>query len=240
MKKFLIGFVFISVFFGALLYNYLSDESHALYNEAVKLYEQKKYFEAHEKVKEAMDKNILNRKAIALKAKLYDIVTGEENYNDASRLYEEAVNLAMQGNAEQARVNIIRALELLDRVPSTAPAKEKADKLIERISRDAEPLLNKAPDVAYRRAKSFYEQGSYRRAFENLNRLPALSPEGKAMKSSAAYRAGMDVYSSLQTLPDVSNAELYDAIYWFEQVEAGQPDYADASEKLNELRTRLN
>jgi tetratricopeptide (TPR) repeat protein len=240
MKKFLIGFVLISVFFGALLYNYLSDESHALYNEAVKLYEQKKYFEAHEKVKEAMDKNILNRKAILLKAKLYDIVTGEENYREASRLYEEAVNLAMQGNSDQARVNIVRALELLDRVPSTAPSKENADRLIERISRDAEPLLNKAPDVAYRRAKSFYEQGNYRRAFESFNRLSALSPEGKVMRSSAAYKAGMDVYISLRDLPDVSNAELYDAIYWFEQVESGQPEYTDAAEKLGELRARLN
>ncbi|MGE4498592.1 MAG: tetratricopeptide repeat protein [Deferribacterales bacterium] len=240
MKKFLLGFVLISVFFGALLYNYMSDESHALYDEAVKLYEQQKYFEAHEKVKEAMDKNILNRKAILLKAKLYEIVAGEENYNEASRLYEEAVNLAMQGNSEQARVNILRALELLDQVSSAVPAKEKTDRLIERISRDAEPLLNKAPDIAYRRAKSLYEQGNYRRAFENLVRLPALSPEGKAMKSSAAYKAGMDVYASLKDLPDVSNAELYDAIYWFEQVESGQPDYSDAAEKLTELRARLN
>lgn len=240
MKKFLIGFIFISVFFAALLYNYMSDESHKLYDEAVKLYDEQKYFEAHEKVKEAMDKNMLNRKAILLKSKLYEIVTGEENYQEASRLYEEAVNLAMKGNGEQARVNIVRALELLDKVPSTAPSKEKADKLIERIARDAEPLLSKAPDVAYRRAKSFYEQGNYRRAYENLVRLPALSPEGRAMKSSAAYKAGLDVYTSIKDLPDISNAEIYDAIYWFEQVESGQPDYMDATEKINELRARLN
>jgi tetratricopeptide (TPR) repeat protein len=239
MKKILAVLIIVG-FFGALLYSYLSDESVTYYKKAEQLYEEGKYFEAHETVKQALDKNTFNRKALILKAKLYDIVLGEESYSEAKKLYEESINYAMQGDYERASYALKRSVELADKVPSTAPAKEKADELLKKIDRDADFVLSKAPEILFKKAKNFYEQGNYRRAFEDLNRLPSLSPEGSSLKSSAAYNIGLEGYSEITRNPDVPKEVIYDAIYWFEQVESGHQNYSDAAEKLTALREMLD
>lgn len=237
--KSLLKILLVLIFLGALLYNYLADESHKLYREALVLYENKEYFAAHEKVKDAMSKNILNRKAITLKAKLYEIVKGEENYSEAVKLYEEGVDLALKGQTDQARDNFIKAIVLADDVPTPAPRKKDAEELIKKINRDAEPLLSKAPAIALRRAKAFYNQGQYRRAFENLNNQAFLSSEGRALKSVSAYRVGMETYYRISGSGNVANTEINDAIYWLKQVEEGTPEYSDAIEKQRELKELL-
>lgn len=239
MKKYLF-FLFVLLIPVVLVIVYVTDASHDIYKEAQALFDQGKVREAHDKVQEALKVNGLNRKALSLKAQAYAIVKAEDDYNKAEELYNESIPLALEGKAEEARIKLINAVEILDAIPLSAPNKEQADQLIAKIFRDSEALLRRTPEILLRRAKSLYNQGQYMRAYENLNRITIDTQEVRTLKSAAAYKAGMDVYSRLQNLRDVSNAELYDAIYWFEQVEEGQADYEDALKKLAELRGLVN
>jgi tetratricopeptide (TPR) repeat protein len=239
MKK-IIFFIIVLLIPAILVVVYVTDSSHKVYKDAESLFNQGKVREAHDKVIEALEINGLNRKALALKAKAFVIVKSQDDYKRAEDLYKESVSLALNGKAEEASLKLIQAVEILDDIPLSVPIKPQAEQLIAKIFRDSESLLRRTPEILLRRAKSLYNQGDYMRAFENVNRINIDTQEVRVLKSSAAYKAGMDVYSKLKNLRDVSNAELYDAIYWFEQVENGSIDYNDAQKKLSELREMVN
>jgi hypothetical protein len=239
MKK-IIFFIIVLLIPAILVVVYVTDSSHKVYKDAELLFNQGKVREAHDKVIEALEINGLNRKALALKAKAFVIVKSQDDYKRAEDLYKESVSLALNGKAEEASLKLIQAVEILDDIPLSVPIKPQAEQLIAKIFRDSESLLRRTPEILLRRAKSLYNQGDYMRAFENVNRINIDTQEVRVLKSSAAYKAGMDVYSKLKNLRDVSNAELYDAIYWFEQVENGSIDYNDAQKKLSELREMVN
>ena len=231
MKKVLI-FLFALLIPVGLVAVYITD--------AQELFEQGKVREAHDRAQDALEINGLNRKALALKAQAFFIIKAEDDYKKADELYNESVSLALGGKAEEARIKLIQAVEILDAIPLSAAVKPNADLLIAKIFRDSESLLRRTPEILLRRAKSHYNQGQYARAYENLRRITIDTQEIRNLKSAAAYKAGMDVYSGLQNLRDVSNAELFDAIYWFEQVERGQMDYDDSQKKLAELKGLVN
>jgi len=235
MKKYIFWAFVISLAASGLYFTF-TDESYEYYKKAKALYEEGEYREAHELLEIGLQKNQLNRKIIALKGKLYPIVEGEQNLKEAKELYEEAVNLALQGRISAAKISMSRAYELAGKITSSSLVKDEADELIRKIERDATLVLESAPETQFKNAVKRESEGKLVRAYEILNNIDMKNEKVKRKMSDIAYRLGDRRYRELAGESAANEHLVADAVYWFSQVQAFDDKYISAEKKISELK----
>jgi len=235
LKHLIVIFVIAGLIAGCLYYTY-SDKSYEYYDKAVALYEEGKYREANEMLEIGLRINNLNRKIIALKGKVYPIVQGEQDYKEAKRLYEEAINLALEGKIPGAKLAMSRAYELVGKVTTSSNVYDDAQELLRKITRDSSLVLEGALDVQYKNALKYEGAGNLNRAYEALNSIEVKSEKVRRKMSNIAYRLGEQRYRSVKGKAKPEENYVYDAIYWFSQVQPFDDDYMTASDRIAELK----
>ncbi|PLX68350.1 MAG: hypothetical protein C0602_09220 [Denitrovibrio sp.] len=237
MKKrhFIVIFVIVAVFAGGLYYTF-TDASYDHYNRALELYNEGKYREANEQLEIGLRKNNLNRKIIALKGKVYPIVQGEQDYEEAEKLYQESINLALEGKIPAAKLAMSRAYELVSKVTTSSLVYEEAQELIRKIERDSSLVLEGATESLIKRATKHEAQGDLIRAFETLNNIEIKNEKVKRKMSDIAFRLGERRYRSFKGQSVVEETYVQDAIYWFSQVQPFDDKYLAANNRISELK----
>lgn len=235
MRKYLFVFVLIVIIASGFIYS-LSDESYDYYEKAQALYEEGKYREAHDMLEIGLSINKLNRKIIALKGKLYPIVQGEQNLREATQLYEEAINLALNDKISAAKISMSRAYELASKVTSSSLVKEEADELLRKIARDATLVLDNAPDREFKKALKHENDGKLLRAYEVLNNIDVQSEKIRRKKSDIAFRLAEDKYRDIKGEDTVNEFIVKDIIYWYSQVQPFDDRYEAAGSRISELK----
>jgi len=233
------GIIFVSVVIVVIalgFYIALQDKSYDYYYKAKELYDQGKYRQAHDLLETGLSKNPLNRKIISLKGKVYPIVEGEENLKEAQKLYDQAINLALEGKIPDAKLAMSRAYELVNKVSSSSLVKDEADELIRKIERDSTLVLENAPDTRYKNALKLESEGQLVRAFEALNNIDVQSEKVIRKKSDIAFRLGERRYSSLKGSSAANEHFVQDALYWYSQVQPFDERYETAMARINELK----
>lgn len=235
MRKWIGLLIVIGLVAGGLYYTY-SDESYDYYRQAKKLYEEGEYVRAHDLLEEGLRINQLNRKIIALKGKVYPIVQGQEDYKEAEALYQEAINLALEGRVQSAKLKMSKAYELAGKVTSSSLVKEKADDLIRKIERDSTLVLDSAAETQFKNAVKQESEGNLQRAYEGLSNIEVKNEKIRRKMSDIAFRLGEIRYREIMS-SDVANEHyVRDAIYWYSQVQPFDDQYTIASERINELK----
>ncbi|WP_277657077.1 hypothetical protein [Seleniivibrio woodruffii] len=234
MKAFL---VVVSIF--AILavgfYFSLNTRSYDLSREAQQLYDKGEYREAYTKVDEALNLNRLNRQAIALRPKLMRIVEGEDLLGEAKKLYEDGVSVGLEGNVEDAKIKMKRAYDIANSIPGLSPSKPEAKELIKNINRDTQMIIDRAPEIKYREAMKHVGSGDLVRAYEALGNIDPQTEKIQRKRSEIAYQMGMHRYNAV--LSTGGNKGLVeDGIYWFSAVADFDENYADAQNKISELK----
>ncbi|MGD9809482.1 MAG: tetratricopeptide repeat protein [Deferribacterales bacterium] len=240
MRKWIFLIIAIALAAGGLYYTY-SDISYQYYEDAKKLYDEGKYVEAHDMLEEGLRKNPLNRKIIALKGKVYPIVQGNEDYKEAEALYQEAVNLALEGKVSAAKLKMSKAYELAGKVTSTSLVKDKADELIKKIERDSTLVLDSAAETQYKNALKQEADGNLLRAYEGLNNIEVKNEKIRRKMSDIAFRLGEMRYREIKSSGDANEHYVRDSLYWFSLVQPFDDRYTTAAERINELKlTKTN
>jgi tetratricopeptide (TPR) repeat protein len=235
MKKFIVILVIVVAVAAGLYYTF-TDESYDYYRRAKVLYEQGNYIEANELLEEGLRINQLNRKIISLKGKVYPIVEGNRNYEEAEKLYQESVNLALEGKSDAAKIAMSKAYDLAFKVSASSLVKEKADDLIRRIERDAPLVLESAPDTQLRNAQRHESEGNLNRAYEVLNNIDIKNEKIKRKMSDIAYRLGERRYKQINDMTEPNEHFITDAIYWYSQVQPFDDNYLAADSRISELK----
>lgn len=235
MKKYIFIIIVLLAIGGGFVYT-LMDESYDYYEKAKVLYEEGKYKEAHDMLEIGLSKNKLNRKIIALKGKIYPIVQGQEKLEEAKALYEEAINLALEGRVQDAKLKLSRAYDLADDVTTSSLVYDDAQDLIRKIERDATLVLDSAPETQYRNALKLEGEGKLLRAFEALNNIEMKSEKVRRKMSDIAFRLGEIRFRELEGQVSPNEHYVRDAIYWYSQVQPFDDNYMTASQKINELK----
>jgi len=235
VKKYL-GLISLAVIIAIAVYSYVNDESYDYYDRAKVLYEEGKYIEAYEQLEIGQSINQLNRKIISLKGKLYPIVEGAKNYKEANALYEEAINLALNGKTDAAKIAMSQAYDLAYKVSASSLVRDEAQELIRKIARDATLVLDSAPGIQYKNAIKHEAEGDLVRAYEALNNIDIKNEKIKRKQSEIAYRLGEQRYMKFAGQEVVSEHLVRDAIYWYSQVHAFDDNYMNANQRINELK----
>jgi len=235
MRKYIFLAVTILIVSSGLYYTF-TDKSYDYYKKAKVLYEEGKYYEANEMLEAGLRINQLNRKIIALKGKVYPIVQGQDDYKEANQLYEDAINLAMNGKVTSAKLKLSKAYELAGKVTSSSLVKDKADELIKKIERDSTLVLDSAAETQFKNALKQEADGNLLRAYEGLNNIQLKNEKMKRKMSDIAYRLGERRYREIKRSDIANEHYVRDAIYWFSQVQPFDDSYSTASERINELK----
>ena len=236
LKVFLL-IVFLISLVGSIFVYINIDPSYKVYNEALEMYKEGKVRAAYKKVQEAMSINKLNRKAILLQAKLHKIVTSEDNYEKALKLYRKSLQDYFDKNYSSAVYKISKSYDLLNKIPSDAPIYEKAMLLSKKVERKIDEIRNEIPDLYYKKAVELSEKGKYLDAFEYLEKLDNQTEKTKRLKSSLAYKIGSKRYAAIMSHQDDTTVnEISDALYWLSKVDKSSPSYAFAQKQIQILK----
>ncbi|ADD68617.1 hypothetical protein Dacet_1853 [Denitrovibrio acetiphilus DSM 12809] len=235
MRKYIILLLIIALSAGGLYYTF-SDVSYDYYDEAKVLYDEGQYKKAHDLLEIGLSKNPLNRKIIALKGKVYPIVEGQQNLKEAEAKYQEAINLALNGQISSAKLSMSKAYELASKVTSTSMVKDKADELLRKIERDSTLVLENAPEARYKNALKHEGDGNLLRAYEALSNIDVQNEKVRRKMSDIAFRLGEERYSGFAGKPSVNEHLVRDAIYWYSQVQPFDDNYEKAEQRINELK----
>lgn len=235
IKRIIIGIAVVSVVAYGWYY-VLTSQSYEMSRKAQELYDKGEYREAYDLADKALRMNRLNRQAINLRPKLMRIVEGEDMLAEATRLYEDAVNKALEGKVEEAKLQMSQAYTLADNMPGLSPSKPKAKELIKKIERDAATIMDRAPETQYQTAVKYIGEGKLIRAYEALSNISLESEKIKNKKSELAYQIGMQRYEAALAEEAPSAAIVQDGIYWFGNVDKSDSNYIDAAAKVEAMR----
>jgi len=241
-KKNLIFLISVVLIFAALIggYLYINKDSNFYYNQAVDLYNENKFNQARAALDKSLEQNRYNRKALLLSGKVNVILKGEADYREAELLYDEAVKHARDGNYEFARIQMAKAVKLLDNISTKSLARKKADMFLVKIENNLDDILKPKPEVHLNRARKLMGAGRYEQAFEALSKLPDDNSQAARLKSEVAYTLGLQKFEAIQKRgKKVSSYEINDAIYWLGNVQAGTENSIAARELIEKLK-KLN
>jgi len=235
VKKILILLVLTAVVAGGLYYTF-TDKSYEYYDRAKKLYDEGKYLQANDLLETGLRINQHNRKIISLKGKVYPIVEGQKNYKEAKELYEEAINLALNGRREAAKLAMSRAYDLAYKVSKSSLVRDEAQDLIKKIARDAPLVLDSSIETQYKNAIKFESEGNLVRAYEALNYIEVKNEKTKRKLSELAFRIGEERFKDVSGKSAANEHLVSDALYWYSQVQPFDERYMKANERINELK----
>ncbi len=240
MKKIVIALFILGLVVGGLYYTF-SSQSYKYSREAQRLYEKGEYREAFMLADKALRMDTLNRQAIDLRPKLKRIVEGEDMLNEATKLYEDGINKALEGRVEEAKLNLSQAYSIAEKIQGLSPSKPAAKELMKKIERDAVVVLDKAPETQYQTAIKYIGEGKLVRAYEALSNITVESEKVKRKKSELAYQIGMQRFEEASAEETPSGGVVQDSIYWLSNVDRNDENYLDANSKieiLKQMRTR--
>lgn len=235
MRKLLFFLLVIAV--GALgLFYTLSNISYDYYIKAKALYEQGKYKEAYEMLDIGSRKDPYNRKIISLKGKVYPIVQGRQDLKEAQQLYEDAINLALQGQVDNAKIKMSRAYDLAFKIGSASGVRADAQELIRKINRDAPLVLDSAQETRYRNAIKQETEGNLERAYQILANIDVKNEKIRRKMSNLAFHLGERRYKQIKIETKPNAGLVNDAIYWYSQVQPFDDNFLKATQIVNKLK----
>ncbi|BAI80853.1 conserved hypothetical protein [Deferribacter desulfuricans SSM1] len=240
-KKVIVLLLFLLLVAGLAVWFYLKSETYKLYREAEKLYEEKKYYEAYDKVLKSLSYYKFNKKSLVLKAKLYKIIKSENDYKKALKLFKEARKSFFEEDYETAKNYIVTSYELLINIPPDVPVKPEADKLLKQVSLEMSKYENIIPEKYIRKALTLSAKGDYIGAYEYLERLGVENEKIKKLKMDFAYKIGNERYTFVMSHKG-SRDKTYinDAIYWLSKIDKLHPKYMEAQKELKVLKSLLS
>ncbi len=239
MWKVLIGVLIIVLGIAFSGYKYFTGEENKLYEEALILESEGKIIEAHEKILKALELNPTNRKVIAYKAKLFQVVDGENKLKNAVAFRNDAVRAMDRGDYVEAAEKLDKANTLVYDIFPYSPAYEKAGELQAQIVKDTERLKRELPERYYNKAKELANNGEYERAYNALLYIKQPSPKIIELMDQLAYQIANDKMEEILKDNNPTAFLLRDTIYWYEQISVNSPYKIDAKIKAADINKKL-
>ncbi len=225
---------------GYFTYRYFNGEDFKLYDEAVILFEDGKVEEAHDKLIEAYNIRQTNRKVLALKTEVYQILRYKELLIAANKAYEKALSAVDRDDYVSAADYVDLALINLDGISERAENYDEAMELQKKVVEVAEEIIEKAPLRYYDKGIIFLKEGEFEKAYYSFTYIGNPSKEVIQLKSDIAYKLGNKQYD--QAINDIGDTYLFlvrDAIFWYSKIDESYIDYKDANVRLDKLKNIL-
>lgn len=225
---------------GYFTYRYFNGEDFKLYDEAVILYDEGDIEGAHEKLVMAYNIRKTNRKVLALKTEVYQLLRYKKLLIMANKAYEKALGAADRGDYVSAAEYVDLALVSLDGISEKAENYDEAMELQKKVVLVAQEVIEKAPLRYYDKGMIFLKEGEYEKAYYSLTYIGKPSAEVVQLKSDLAYKLGNKQYD--KAINNMGVADLFlvrDAIFWYSKIDESYVDHKDANIKLDKLKKIL-
>lgn len=239
MWKVIIGLLIIILGISYSGYRYFTGEENELYEQALALQSEGKIMEAHEVILKALELNPTNRKVIALKAQLFQVVDGENKLKNAVSYRDNAVRAMDRGDYINAAEMLDKANMLIYEIFPSSPAYQKAEELQKQIIKDTERLKRELPERYYNKAKELENNGEYERAYNALLYIKQPSVRIIDLMDQLAYRIGNDKLEEIKKDNNPTIFLIRDTISWFNKISSSSPNQIDAKMKASELNKIL-
>lgn len=239
MWKVIVGLLIIILGISYSGYRYFTGEENELYEQALALQSEGKIMEAHEVILKALELNPTNRKVIALKAQLFQVVDGENKLKNAVSYRDNAVRAMDRGDYINAAEMLDKANTLIYEIFPSSPAYKKADELQKQIIKDTERLKRELPERYYNKAKELENNGEYERAYNALLYIKQPSARIIDLMDQLAYRIGNDKLEEIKKDNNPTIFLIRDTISWFNKISSSSPNQIDAKMKASELNKIL-
>ncbi len=239
MWKVIVGLLIIILGISYSGYRYFTGVENELYEQALALQSEGKIMEAHEVILKALELNPTNRKVIALKAQLFQVVDGENKLKNAVSYRDNAVRAMDRGDYINAAEMLDKANTLIYEIFPSSPAYKKADELQKQIIKDTERLKRELPERYYNKAKELENNGEYERAYNALLYIKQPSARIIDLMDQLAYRIGNDKLEEIKKDNNPTIFLIRDTISWFNKISSNSPNQIDAKMKASELNKKL-
>ncbi len=221
-------------------YRYFNGEDFKLYDEAVILFEDGDIEGAHNKLVEAYNIRKTNRKVLALKTTVYQLLQYKELLKTAYKAYEKALSAVDRDDYVFAAEYVDLALISLDGISEKAENYDEAMELQKKVVQVAEEIIEKAPLRYYDKGIIFLKEGEYEKAYYSFTYIGNPSKEVIQLKSDIAYKLGNKQYE--KAISNMGNIDLFlvrDAIFWYSKIDENYVDHKDANVQLDKLKNIL-
>lgn len=232
----IVGLVLAAVAAAVMYFFYYSTDSYALLNEAEELRDRGEIYAAHEKAEEALKNDMLNRRAIALKSQLYQLVQNDTNFNGGMEAYEQGKLFLRRNELQKASEEFAKSIKKFNSIPRTAEQYELASAMVLEVMKLEKEVLSDISQESYSNAMWLYRNGELGRAYEQLRQAPNETAEIRKLKSEIVYTMGIKRYDEIMENPGEFGQTYYnDAYYWLEQVPKDSINYDDARKMIKDL-----
>lgn len=221
-------------------YRYFDGEDFKLYDEAVILFENGNIEEAHDKLVEAYNIRKTNRKVLALKTTVYQLLRYKELLIIANNAYEKALGAVDRDDYISAAEYVDLALISLDGISEKAENYDEAMELQKKIVQVADEIIEKAPLRYYDKGIIFLKEGEYEKAYYSFTYIGKPSEVVIQLKSDLAYKLGNKQYEkAINSMGDIDLFLVRDAIFWYSKIDESYIDHKDATVRLDNLKNIL-
>ncbi len=237
---FMLFVILFLVSVGFFTYRYFNGEDFKLYDEAVILFENGNIEEAHDKLVKAYNIRKTNRKVLALKTEVYQILRYKELLITANNAYEKALGAVDRDDYVSAADYVDIALISLDGISEKAENYDEAMELQKKVVQVANEIIEKAPLRYYDKGIIFLKEGEYEKAYYSFTYIGKPSKEVVQLKSDIAYKLGNKQYD--KAINDIGGIDLFlvrDAIFWYSKIDESYIDHKDANVRLDTLKNIL-
>jgi len=234
MSKFLwIIFVVVIVSIVSIFaYKYFTSEDFKIYDEALVLYDDGKLEEAHDKLLEALKIRQTNRKALALKGKIYPILLNYKLLENAQKEYEKAENAIDRGDYSLAADYLDIVLQDLSLISISSDNYDEAMAFQNKVIITSKELILETPAKYYNKSVLHMENGDYERAYNTLTYIGSPDTTIIKLKNDLAYTIAIKQYDKIMSSGDKSNEFiLRDTVLWFEKITKASDNFIESKEK---------
>ena len=239
MRK-VISVIVILIIFFVIIFFVFTDKSYKLTKKAEEFYRENKIEEANDLLNEALQMNKLNRRAIILKGKISKHIERKENINNAEELYNEALKDLKNKKYDEARVKLMRSLDLIKQY-SAENKSDEIETLSDNIVNKMNELTTKLANDYIEEAKIRYKNGELLDAYELLESIEFHDANIEQLKSKIAFDIGERRYNNILGADfNVSELEIRDGIYWFSRVRKDSELYEKSMEYIKTLKKYLS
>jgi tetratricopeptide (TPR) repeat protein len=240
MKKLFSAIVIVLIFL-IIIFFVFTDKSYRLTKRAEEYYRESRLEEAEELLNEALQLDKFNRKAIILKTKINKELELGNNIEEAEGLYKEAVNDLENEKFDEARIKLMRCMDLVKGYSSNDNLTDYVEKLKKDIVNKMNELNTKLADIYIKEAQLRYNDGDLIDAYELLESIEFNDNNIEILKSKIAFEIGEKRYYNILGADfKVNELEIRDAIYWFSRVSEASEYYNKSRDYIKGLRKYIN
>lgn len=240
MKKLFSAIVIVLIFL-IIIFFVFTDKSYRLTKRAEEYYRENRLEEAEELLNEALQLDKFNRKAIILKTKINKELELRNNIEEAEGLYKEAVNDLENEKFDEARIKLMRCMDLVKGYSSNDNLADYVEKLKKDIVNKMNELNTKLADIYIKEAKLRYNDGDLIDAYELLESIEFNDNNIEILKSKVAFEIGQKRYYNILGADfKVNELEITDAIYWFSRVSEASEYYNKSRDYIKRLRKYID